>query len=165
MVWRPNKGTCTGKGRYVGCRNEGLILTNSRRLCQTCERKRKPPKPICKRAEKKEKEIKDSNKYYLDRIIDNIKRNLGTCRCDNCTDKINDPLLAKGSIVCHIISFGANASLYLDSENSWILGRGPLFKECNCKWVFDESGKRESMKIFAETEARKVRLKAKYYSI
>jgi len=162
-MFHPYYGLCIGKGAYKGCNKRGLIATNSRRLCQKCESIRKAAAPIRRITEKKKMEIKASNKYYADTIAKNMKRNNGTCLCDNCNEKINDPLNAKGSIVCHILSSGANKALYLNPLNSWILGRGELFRECNCKWQFDESRKREDMNIYRETQARIIALNAHYY--
>lgn len=79
---------------------------------------------------------------------------------------IKNPLGEKhGRAVCHIISGGANGALYLEPENHFVLGRGELFGECNCGWKFDESGERETMKIWPVAAERIERLNRRYYSL
>jgi hypothetical protein len=145
-----------------GCGKSGIIWARGK--LKDCDRRVNPPKALRKISEKKAGKIKDSKDYYREAIGMNILKNKGKCLCDNCGDPIKDPLGKKhGRAVCHIIGSGANETLYLDPENHFVLGRGPLFNECNCGWMFDESGEWETMKIGPEAAERKERLNRKYY--
>lgn len=45
-MYKPKRGICTGTFKHEGCGDEGIIMTNSRKLCQKCESNRKPKKAI-----------------------------------------------------------------------------------------------------------------------
>lgn len=157
-MFRPFYGKCLGSRNHQGCGREKQPIKTKRGLCPYCEQDRKQEKrgdkqvyQIRKRSEKKTKEIKESQQYYKLAIAMNILKNNGVLRCDECGHSIPIPKPGKGSNVCHIVSQGANPRVYLDIKNHVILGEG-LPGQCNCKWVFDESGKRHTMKIYARTE-------------
>lgn len=123
-------------------------------MCRTCATKAKPPKPICKRTDKKKAVIKDSNKYYRMAIARNIVKNKGVCRCDECDVVIKNP---KGRNVAHIISGGANPALYLDPDNQNVL--------CIDCVIREESGtNRKEMKLYEQRENTRTLLTNKYYT-
>lgn len=93
-----------------------------------------------------------NNQYYISALLDNWVKNNGVCRCDECRSFIDDPT---GRNVSHIISAGANRSLYLDPENNRV-----LCLDCEDKWT---TGDRSTMKIYPNTEEIRIRLTNKYY--
>lgn len=98
-----------------------------------------------------------NNQFYKAMINRNIQRNQGVCRCDNCKREIQRPI---GRNVAHIISKGADSSLYLNPLNHFILGRGEIFDQCDCLEEFDNGIHRQEMNIYEESERRKIELKA-----
>lgn len=124
--------------------------------------KRSPIKNIVK--PKRVARIKENKSYYLWAIQNNIDRN-GECLCDECSGPIKNPFGENhGRLVCHIVSSGANETLYHEPENHFILGRGPLFGECSCGDQFDNSKHRHKMKIAVIAEAIRINLNHKYYT-
>lgn len=123
----------------------------------------KKPKAIRKTVLKPiiDKEAITANKsYYAKAIFANIERNKGKCRCDECGREIKTPT---GRNVCHIIGKGANTALYHDIRNHLILGKGEIHDECNCGWLFDESGRWHEMKVAEHVKQIKEQLNKEYY--
>lgn len=146
-MFKPTFGTCKGNLKHPGCRNEGIIMTSSRGLCQACESKRKPKKQIAKTSKKQVKQIKENKEFY--QLF--IERHPTKC-CDECKDPIHNPT---GSNVSHIISSGNNKTLYHDLENAFL-----LCQTCENQWTRISP---KSMKIWPEAQRRKVKLLNKYY--
>lgn len=122
------------------------------------------------RTDKKPKQVKavfdkesanENKSYYAKAIFLNIKKNNGRCKCDECGEDINKPT---GRNVCHIIGKGANTALYHDVRNHLVLGKGELFGECNCGWMFDESGSWEEMNVALYARQTKETLNLEYYN-
>lgn len=134
-----------------GCGRSGPLY--AKKMLKLCYFRMFPPKPIKKVSAKKAKQIVASNKYYRIKIEGNILRNKGVCRCENCNDEIKNPV---GRNVSHIISSGANATLYLDLTNSYV-----LCDKCEAEWT---SGSRTSMKIWPDAKETIDRLNHKYYN-
>lgn len=63
-MYKPQKGICTGTWKHKGCGDEGIIMTNSRKLCQKCESDRKPKKAI-KQVSTKRRERIDSGESEM----------------------------------------------------------------------------------------------------
>lgn len=148
-----------------GCGKEGPIY--ARKMLKECDRRVNPPKGLKKTgikvkvSAKKQERIKESKLYYRQAIGRNILKNKGVSKCDECGEPIKSP---NGRNVCHLIGSNANPALYLDPENHLILGKGPLYGECDCGWKFDESGERETMKIWPVAAERIERLNFKYHN-
>lgn len=107
-----------------------------------------------------EKKRSADRQYYIEAINLNKKKNNGICMCDECGNRIHQPT---GSNVAHIISKGANNTLYHDIRNHVILGKGAMFGECDCLWKFDNSGNRLQMRIYDHTESIRELLNYEYY--
>lgn len=136
-------------------------------MLKDCYMKATPPKPIKKSylkpkiSDKKTEQIKADREYYAKAIHANIVKNKGRCRCDECDHKIDYPI---GRNVAHLIGKGANLALYHDIRNHVILGKGPMFNECNCLWKLDESGEWEEMKLAEHIKQVKQQLTNEYYT-
>lgn len=150
-MFKPYYGKCEGKqGKTEGCGKDGWITTNSRRLCQECEQKRKPKSIIPKVTEKKSQEINAANQYYRKAIAEHIVKHNGKCPCEECGINIDNPT---GRNVSHIIPGSRRRDLYLHPRNNKILckvgdGTGDKWgNSCHDKWEF---GDRKSMKIYSE---------------
>lgn len=140
-----------------GCGKEGFIW--SKGMLRPCYLKAFPPKPIKKRSDKQKEKIKINGEYYSWAIAENRKKNLGTCRCDECGDEIARPT---GRNVCHIVSGSADETLYHHPLNHFFLGKGLKFGECTCGDRFDNSPSADKMKIHPERLRRREQLKNKY---
>lgn len=149
-MFRPHYGICNGTEKYEGCGNKGLITTKSRGLCERCEAKRKPKSAPVKKAPKN---IGENKAYYARQITSNIIKNKGKCICENCDAEIKHPV---GRNVSHIISAGANAALYLDERNSYI-----LCLTCEDIWT---AGDKTTMRIYEDSEQRRITLTFEYYT-
>lgn len=158
--------------KVKNCSHEGCTCARiwSKGLCRYHFMKENPPKPLnrtpikTKVTPKQKVRIKENKEYYKAAILLNIVKNKGVCRCDECGEEIKSPFGKNhGRLVCHVIGSGANAALYHDKENHFILGRGELFGECSCGAKFDESGHRHEMKINKQAEEIRQRLTLKYY--
>ena len=149
------------------CSECGFPKIWSKNLCRTCYYKsdhyknkhptfNKPqlPHPIKKVSDKRSGQITENKKYYKRAIGENIIKNKGKCRCENCNVEIYP---ASGSNVSHIIGKGANSALYLHPLNHFIL----CFE---CEQMFSNEGKRSEMKIFAEYEHRRELLNNEFYT-
>lgn len=167
------KGICDGRGgRYNHCGKERYIYTKSRGQCQECARvyqedkkkKRVNIKSVSSnKAQKlieKAERIKKNNEYYIWAINENIKRNNGVCRCDNCREKIYSPT---GSNVSHIVGQGANGTLYYHPINHFIFGSSKKYDKCNCEEKFSDMGKRDTMAIYPIFLERQELLNREYY--
>lgn len=148
------------------CGYVGKLWRSKPPLCKNCAMKadmmlapKKTRQPIKKKPVDKEK-LGERNEYYKRAIFANMKRNGGICRCDECGHEIRYPT---GRNVAHIVGSGANETLYLIPENNFILGKGEMFRECNCLSVFDDQGKKHTMKIYPIYVERHERLIASYY--
>ena len=119
---------------------------------------KKQPKPLkrmpikTKVSSKQRAKIKLNKDYYAKAIESNKKLNNGVCVCENCPKVISNP---SGSNVSHIISAGANAALYLDKLNHFI-----LCAACEKIWTM---GSKTTMNIYTESEERRIKLNNKYY--
>lgn len=133
-----------------GCGNSGYIWAKG--MLKYCYLKYNKPKPITKVSAKKRNEIIKSNDYYRAAIEANINRNKGICVCEECGATIRYP---KGRNVSHIISAGANKSLYFD-----ILNQNVLCLKCV---ELEESGDKRTMKLYNQREQIKQQLTSKYY--
>lgn len=133
-----------------GCGKEGYIY--ARKMLKECDRRVNPPKQLKKVSKKQLGKIKENGNYYRAAIAQNIIRNKGKCRCDECGSEIKEP---KGRNVAHIVSAGANAALYLEPENNNVL--------CLDCVIWEESGDRTTMKLYQQREDVRQRLTAKYY--
>jgi hypothetical protein len=102
---------------------------------------------------KQRAKIKLNKEYYVKSIANNIKLNNGVCVCENCPTIIKNPT---GSNVSHIISAGANAALYLDKLNHFI-----LCEICEGIWTMHD---KTTMNIYPESEERRIKLNHKYYN-
>jgi hypothetical protein len=102
---------------------------------------------------KQRAKIKLNKEYYAKSIANNIKLNNGVCVCENCPTIIKTPT---GSNVSHIISAGANAALYLDKLNHFI-----LCEICEAIWTMHD---KTTMNIYPESEERRIKLNHKYYN-
>jgi hypothetical protein len=102
---------------------------------------------------KQRAKIKLNKEYYLKAIERNKKQNKGLCVCENCAKTIKTPT---GSNVSHIISAGANAALYLDMLNHFI-----LCDVCEGVWTMHD---KTLMAIYNESEERRIKLNHKYYN-
>jgi hypothetical protein len=147
-MFKPTIGICTGKGEHTGCGQSGMIMTNSRRLCLSCEQKRKTKKPIKKMTDKKRENIKTSIQYYRIAIASHIASNMGKCPCEECGVNIENP---SGMNVSHIIPQSVRADLYHNPLNHNILckvgdDKRNWSKSCHLQW---ENGNRSVMKIYA----------------
>lgn len=151
-MFKPYRGKCIGKpGKIEGCGNDGLITTNSRRLCTSCEAGRKPKKAIQPFSDKKKEKMKLSEDYYRIAIAKHIANNKGKCPCEECGVNIEQP---EGMNVSHILPGSTYEELYLhelnhnilckvgDDENDWN-------KSCHNQWEF---GDKEKMKIFEKNK-------------
>lgn len=153
------------------CEKPSILWKSSPKMCRECavrsvhksdEYKAKHPKQtfaeaistpqIKKVSDKKKLEIKESGNYYKKAIGQNIIDNNGKCLCENCKQQIKVPT---GRNCCHIIGKGADLTLYYHPLNNFILGKGEVFNECSCGWLFDESGKKDTLNIYAEYLHRK----------
>jgi len=105
----------------------------------------KKPVPIPKMTEKKKAEITQDALYYKKAIGENIIKNGGKCRCDECGHEIKMP---RGANCCHIVGKGADLTLYHHPLNHFVLGKGEIFGECNCAATFDDKGEKHTMKIY-----------------
>ena len=56
-MYKPQRGICTGTWKHEGCGEIGIIMTNSRKLCQECESKRKPKKAVKQVSDRKKERI------------------------------------------------------------------------------------------------------------
>lgn len=101
-------------------------------------------KPIKKISQKQKNRIKENKSYYQERIVENQNKNKGVCICENCGSVIPFP---KGINVSHIISGGANLTLYHHPLNCFI-----LCKPCEHIWTNQDKTK---MFIYEESEKRK----------
>jgi len=146
-MFRPYHGICEGKGKYTGCGNEGIITTNSRRLCQKCEQGRKAPKPIRKVTPKQREKIKENKEFYADFI----ERHPTKC-CDECGEPIHKPT---GSNVSHIIPNQANPALYLNFKNAYL-----LCQTCENQWTRVGPTK---MKLWPDAQKRRTELIKEHY--
>lgn len=144
-MWRPKPKLCK-----CGCGRSGPIW--SKGMLRPCFLKQNPPKPIANVSKKQLGKIKENGNYYRAAIAQNIIRNKGKCRCDECGEEIKQP---KGRNVAHIVSGGANAALYLEPENNNVL--------CFDCVIWEESGDRTKMKLYEQREEIRQRLTAKYY--
>lgn len=149
-MFKPHYGICKGTAKHEGCGEYGLITTRSRALCVKCEYERKPQKPIRR---PKPKNLVENKAYYAKKIAHNIIINNGICVCENCDRTIKHPT---GRNVSHIISAGANITLYLDDKNSYI-----LCSICEDVWT---SGDKTTMRIYEDSERRRMALNLKYYT-
>lgn len=160
------KGNCDGgKGGFPHCGAENIYLgCKSRGQCIKCNEKwkqsQKPPKPRRAISDRKKGQMKEAGQYYIKKIARNMAKNGGKCRCEECGKEIRVPT---GRNCCHLLSFGAHPKIYLDLDNSVILGKGEIFGECNCGSQFDDSAKTHEMKIYPKVEQLKIKLKHKYY--
>jgi hypothetical protein len=152
-MFKPYYGVCNGTDNYKGCGNRGLITTRSRGLCSLCESKRKPPKP---KKTKPPKNMAENKKYYAQRIVANMIKNKGKCICENCDDEIKKPI---GRNVSHVIGAGANITLYHEAENSFV-----LCLRCERIWTDGTEGGKTKMRIYEDSEERRMRLTLKYYT-
>ena len=132
----------------IGCE----YLVWARGKCKRHDAFGKIPEPIRRVSDKKSKFIKDSKIYYDVAIQTNIAKNNGKCICENCQKEIKSP---KGINVSHIISGGANITLYLEPLNNFILCR-----ECENQWT---NVNPKAMGIWQEAQRRKTILNNKYY--
>lgn len=166
-----------------GCGRKGPLWRSKPPLCALCVKKtgipgKKPKphisisrhhkpinsnrnKPVAKISPKKQEHITLSKQYYLEAITANIFKNKGVCLCDECNERISHP---KGRNCAHIVGSGANPTLYFDKRNHFILGKGPIFNECDCLWKFDESGEKETMKIYPRYVEIRETLNREYYT-
>jgi hypothetical protein len=101
---------------------------------------------------KQRAKIKLNKEYYAKAIESNKKLNNGVCVCENCPKVISNPT---GSNVSHIISAGANAALYLDKLNHFI-----LCAACEGVWTMQD---KTTMNIYPKSEERRIKLNNKYY--
>lgn len=173
MIGKIEKGICSGKdGRYPSCGNTDVYIVNkSTQECYMCNEARKraikqqkPPKNnnhVVLKAKELAQTIKERKEYYDWAIQENIKKNLGVCRCDECGEPINNPT---GKNVSHLVSGGANQTLYLHPLNHFIFGNQLKFDKCKCEQLFSDEGKRESMKIYPEFKRRWELLNHHYYT-
>jgi len=174
MSLAPTKGNCDGRnGRYNSCGATDIWLAcKSRGQCKRCSdafkmgkkitahHKKEHPKQL-KAALDKLEEIKLNQQYYLRAITDNILRNSGKCKCDECNEPIPHPT---GRNVCHIVGSGANKKLYTDPRNNFILGKGLFKGECRCGIQFDDKGEKSTMKIYQKYLEVRTELNHKYYN-
>ena len=152
---KPPKGTCDGRGGKYNCcgATEVYLGCKSRGQCVNCSNKykmarRKPPK-----SKSAPKNIVANKEYYARQIAANIIKNGGVCRCDNCFVRIAHPT---GRNVSHIVSAGANIALYHEDINNYI-----LCALCEDIWT---SGDKTVMRIYEESEQRRMELNLKYYA-
>lgn len=149
-MFKPYKGICQGKpGKIEGCGKPGIITTNSRRLCQQCEAKRKPQKAIPKASAKGKINREKDEDYYRKAIAAAIVRTKGNLKCENCKVPIEEPT---GMNVSHILPKSTHPELYHHPENHKILckvgdDKDDWGKSCHQTW---ETGEREKMPIYAE---------------
>lgn len=134
-----------------GCGKTGPLY--AKKMLKYCYFRKFPQKPIKKVSTKKIGQIKDSNNYYKKKIGINIIENKGKCKCENCDAVIENPT---GRNVSHIIGAGANTTLYLDLENSYI-----LCDKCEAEWT---SGSRINMMIWPKALLVRQKLNLKYYT-
>jgi len=105
--------------------------------------------------------IEEGKKYYVRALVLNSNKNNGKIRCDECGELIKHPT---GSNVCHIVGKGANLTCYFDVRNHFILGKGEMFGECECKQKFDDRGEKKNMKIYEQYLKIRDDLNSGYYN-
>jgi hypothetical protein len=101
-MYKPQRAVCIGTWKHEGCGDLGIIMTNSRKLCQECESKRKPKKAIKQVSSKKRDRIDsgESEMPFFTAIWATRPH-----RCTVCKEALGDEL--KPSFFSHILSKGA----------------------------------------------------------
>jgi len=146
-MFKPHYAICTGTEKIKGCGNNGLIATNSRRLCTTCESRRRQPKSILKVSPRQREKIRENKQFYADFI-----ENHPTKCCDECGDIIRNPT---GSNVSHIVAGGTNPAVYSDPQNAFL-----LCQTCEGIWTTKD---RTKMKLWPLAQSIRTEVLNRHY--
>lgn len=101
-MYKPQRGICTGTWKHEGCGDLGMIMTNSRKLCQECESKRKPKKSIKQVSDRKRERIDSGQSEWTFFLVIWKTR---PHRCTICREPLGDE--PKPSFFSHVLAKGA----------------------------------------------------------